>query len=282
MDLRQFRPTQEQVERAAQLLRYQPFIIDENRHTGVAYTWLYSPDPTSVSPADFFFDREKVTEDVWNQASDANRRLASTYETLIARVVEACPRGGSYLDVGCNTGYFPVRASLAGIRTAVGIDQGDYASAVHLLNEITGSSAKFSTGSYDSTTHHFNNQEDLGFHRYDVVSCSALLCHVSDPLHFLRALSHLASGAILIWSGFLESDELLIRYNPPNKFSEADFPNGFDDGTSLSVGLLFLAMTKLGFAFREEIKFTPSCLDENWHLRRIPQYQKFRAFLFWR
>jgi SAM-dependent methyltransferase len=282
MDLRYFHPTREQIEAASQLLRYQPFILDEDRQTGVGYTWLHSPDPTRVSPDEFFFDRRTLTEEVWNKADDANRRLASMYDNLIERIVEVCPRGGRYLDIGCNTGYFPVRAFLAGIQTATGLDPGDYAPAFQLLNEITGSSARFLSGRYDPSNHTLDTEEKLELQSYDVVSSCALLCHVPDPLHFLKAIAQLASKAVLLWSGFIESEELLIRYNWPNKFSGAEFPNGFDDGTSISLGLLFLAMSRLGFGKGEEIEPAPDGLPEDWTSQRIPQYQKFRAFLFQR
>jgi SAM-dependent methyltransferase len=282
MDLRHFHPSDEQIEAATQLLRYQPFILDEDRHTGVAYSWLYNADPTKASPDDFLFDRRSITQDVWNKAYDANRRLASLYDKLVERIVQNCPPDGSYLDVGCNTGYFPVRASLAGIRTAVGLDPADQAPTFQLLNQITGSSARFVAGQYDSASHTLETQENFGPQSFDVVSSCALLCHVSDPLHFLKAIAQLASKALLLWSGFMESDELLIRYNPPDKFCACDFPNGFDDGTSISRGLLLLTMSKLGFANWEEVTPEPDGLPENWTSQRLPQYQNFRAFLFHR
>jgi SAM-dependent methyltransferase len=282
MDLRPFHPTGNQAEAAAQLLRYQPFVIDDDRQTGVAYTWMHSPDPTRVSSEDFFFDRKSVTAEVWDKACDANRRLGSMYDAFIARIVDVCPPGGSYLDIACNTGYFPVRASLAGVQTAAGIDLGDFSSAFQLLNEITGSSAKFAVGGYDSGSHSLTMPANFGPKSYDVVSSSAFLCHVPDPLHFLKSIATLASRAVFLWSGFVESEELLIRYNPPNKFTAAEFPNGFEDGTSISLGLLFLSMAKLGFVQREELKPAPDWLPEDWHSQGIPDYQKFRAFLFWR
>ncbi len=281
MDLTKFHPTQQQVDAAAVHLRYQPFILDEDQHTGVAYVWLNHYDPTKSSPEDYFFDRRKVTADVWNEAFDANRRLACMYDAFIARIVDICPPGGSYLDVGCSTGYFPVQASLSGIRTAVGVDAGNFSRQFQLLNEITGSSARFSVGTYDPATHALTMQDDFGIQNYDVVSSSSLLCHFPDPLHFLKAIARLASKAVFLWSGFIDSEELIIRYNP-SSFSEAEFPNGFDDGTSISLGLLFLSMSKLGFPNHEELKASPDWLPDDWHLRRIPQYQKFRAFLFWR
>ena len=202
------------------------------------------------------------------------------YDCFIGRIVSACGPGGSYLDVGCNTGYFPVKACLDGVRTAVGVDLLDHSEGFQLLTEITGSQAKFARGGYDPNNHILTIEPDYGAACYDVVSSSALLCHVPDPLHFLKALATRARKAIFLWSGFIDSQELLIRYNAPNRVFQREFPNGFDDGTALSTGLLFLAMDQLGFPNCDELKSTSDWLPENWHLAGIPQYQKFRAFLF--
>lgn len=218
-----------------------------------------------------------MSEEVWIKAYEANRRLAAMYDGFIEKIVSICPPGGSYLDFGCNNGYFPVKASLAGVRTTAGVDLGDYSAQFRVLNEITGASAKFSLGHYDPTRHSISMKEPLGVPQYDVVSTSALLCHLPDPLHFLKAISQLASKAVFIWNGFVESEELLIRYSPPNKFSDAEFPNGFDDATSISLGLLHLSMAKLGFVHGEEIKISPDWMPEEWIRPAC-----LHAFLFWR
>jgi SAM-dependent methyltransferase len=282
MDLRKYRLTPEQLSAATQYLRYQPFILDDQRHCGVAYSWLYYNDPTTATIETLFFDRRVVSADVWDKAYDANLRLQSMYDAFISKIVEVCPADGSYLDVGCNTGYFPIAASLAGIRNAVGIDIGDFSHGFQLLKQITGSSAVFSIGGYDPAAQRLNLGELSGQQKFDVVSSCALLCHISNPLHFLKALAEAATKAIFLWSGFIDSDELVIRYNPPDKFSKAEFPDCFDDGTSISHGLLRLAMAKLGFANFEELETKPDWLAADWHARRMPQYQRFRAFLFWR
>jgi SAM-dependent methyltransferase len=264
MDLRQFRATPAQVEAAALHLRYQPFVLDDDRHTGVAYSWLYTDDPTTAVNQDFIFDRSVISADMWNKANDANRRLAAMYDGFIEGIVDICPKQGAYLDVRCNTGYFPVKASLSGIRTTAGIDPGDYTLAFQLLNKITGASAKFSVGRHDSLNHTIRIRKNLGVEKFDVVSASGALCHVPDPLHFLTAIARLASKGVFIWNSFLETDELLIHYNAPNKFSNAEFPNGFDEGTSISLGLLMLSMSKLGFTKYEELKIKPEWMPEEW------------------
>jgi|GEM_PF-2450031 len=41
MDLRKFNLIPKQIERAKTIFNYQPFIITDDIHTGVAYSWLY-------------------------------------------------------------------------------------------------------------------------------------------------------------------------------------------------------------------------------------------------
>ena len=281
MDLRKFKPSDDQVKEAIRLLRYQPFIIDDDHHTGIAYSWLHLPDPTRIKREDACFDRNVISGAVWDHALDANRRLANMYEAFLQEIVSIA-KAGTYLDVGCNTGYFPVHAALSGVRYSVGIDIGDYSHAFELLKNITGSAAQFHIGGYDPRTRSIELPGCLAGERFDVVSSTALLCHLSQPLQFLDALAKLAKKAVFVWSGFIDSDELLIRYNKPNRFGDAEFPDCFDDGTSISLGLLFLAMDKLGFSQRKEIKPQPGWLPANWHERGIPHYQPFRAFLFHR
>jgi SAM-dependent methyltransferase len=251
--------------------------VDDDRHTGVAYSWLHTTDPTAASNSDFLFDRRTIAGDVWIKAYEANRRLAAMHDAFIRRIVEICPLNGAYLDFACNSGYFPVRASLAGVRTAVAIDHGDYSGVFRILNEITGASAKFILGGYDSSRHTIRTGDDSGIGTYDVVSISAVLCHLPDPLRFLKAIAGLASKAVFIWNGFLDSEELLIRYNPVNKFYPAEFPNGFDDDTRISIPLLHLSMTQLGFAHHEELEIAPDWPPE-WWIRPAGLH----TFLFWK
>jgi SAM-dependent methyltransferase len=280
MDLREFGIDAAQANAAAALLHYQPFILDDDRQTGVAYSWLYSDDPTRDHYGRLLFDRSKVSADVWQHAWDANRRLATMYDAFVSVIADVC-RAGSYLDIGCNTGYLPVRASLSGVKVTAGLDYDDYTAAFDFLNAITGSRASFYQGMYEPAVHALKPAAGP-LDSYDVVSATAILCHVPDPLHFLRAISCLAKKALFLWSGFVESDELLIRYNPENKFHIKKFPDGFDDGTSISLGLLFHAMRALGFSRHEEVQNQPTWLPADWHTRGIPSYQRFRAFLFTR
>lgn len=277
MDLRIFRPSPEQVQLAARLLDYQPFVIDDTQHSGVAYSWLYSENPRS--DAQLFFDRGQLSEETWHRAYEANRRLAAMYDSFVEAIAGQC-KGGTYLDVGCNTGYLPVCASVAGVDLAVGMDLGDYEKAFELLNAITGSSAKFTLGRYDSLGHCLTLENSYGCNRFDVVSSCALLCHLPDPLHFLKAIAGWARKAVFLWSGFVASDELLIRYGRASTFGSREFPDGFDDGTSISTGLLQYSMSELGFSCCVELQRMPDWLETGWHQAKLPDYQEFRAFMF--
>jgi SAM-dependent methyltransferase len=229
---------------------------------------------------DFLFDRREVTDDVWMKAWEANRRLAAMYHDFVEVIVNISSNG-SILDFGCNTGYLPVAASLAGVPVTAGLDHGNYSRAFEFLNKVSGSRAQFDFGEYLPASHSIVSpygQTD----KFDVVSYTAVLCHVPDPLQFLKAISALAGKALLLWSGFFESDELLIRYNPGSKFYNKPFPEVFDNGTSISVPLLLYSMRELGFARYEELQWQPAWLPKDWHARRIPEYQCFRAFLFYR
>jgi SAM-dependent methyltransferase len=278
MDLRPFYRDSSQPDEAASRLHYQPFIIDDDRVTGVAYSWLYTEEPADQRHSDFLFDRRIVSVTTWDRAFDANRRLATMYDAFVDALHPFC-RGGSFLDIGCNTGYLPVRASLCGVPITAGIDCGDYSDAFCLLNTLTGASAQFEKSQYEASCHAFVPAIDK---RYDAVSCTALLCHMPDPLHFLKAIAELARHALLIWSGFIDTEDLLIRYSPQNRFQFAPFPNSFDDGTSISTGMLFHAMHNLGFDHCRELEQSPKWLPANWHMSHLSRYQQFRPFLFHR
>jgi transposase InsO family protein len=81
------------VNEAVALLHYQPFVLDDDRHTGVAYSWLYSEDPTRDRYGEFLFDRQALAEEVWRKAWDANRRLAAMYDGFAGVIANTCGHG---------------------------------------------------------------------------------------------------------------------------------------------------------------------------------------------
>jgi len=270
MDLRLNIETTEQINQAANVLNYQPFILSDDLQTGVAYSWQYAKDPR-VSPP-LVFRRKDYLEQEWISVSQSNARLRSMYEDLLDEV-SARFTGGSLLDVACNNGYFPVGAELRGMR-GVGMDLGDYSAAVATLNTILGTRAKFLHRHYDSITHVLPIGE-----QFDVVVASAIMCHLPDPLHFLAALGKIAHKAILFWGQMVDTDELLVAYSPPhaNLSSLTEFPVCFNDNTRISRGLFEQSMKLMGF--REIIEIPPR---DTWVLglhesRGIPLDQEIKT-----
>ncbi|MBM3532354.1 MAG: hypothetical protein FJX60_04875 [Alphaproteobacteria bacterium] len=220
MDLRRYRPSAGQVEEAASLLDYQPFVIDDNRHTGVAYSWLHTADArlAGYSHIAFRFDRRKLAPDVYRTSFDDNRALALTYDNFIDVVTAAVP-GGTFLDVACNNGYFPVVASLRGCSRSVGLDpfSGPYRKkGFDVLNAITGAKAEFVHGGY-ALNHHVLYESNDGVNasvlegEFDIVTNSAFMFHTGEPLHFLETLARHTRKALLIYSGFLDEDDYITR-----------------------------------------------------------------------
>jgi SAM-dependent methyltransferase len=286
MDLRPYNLSAAQIERAKAVLAYQPFILSGGVCTGVAYDWLFSDAPERRARREIY-EAASDGPAIFRKAFEANSKLIRTYETFARTICGAFP-GGTYLDVSCNTGWFPVFASLNGMRRSVGVDPGDYAPSVAFLNEICGSGAEFMSGGYRShpkpeivarSADGYTPMTD----QFDVVSNLEFLCHLGDPLHFLHALAAVARKGVFLWSGFLESSEYLIRLNEPSDapmMGTVGVWGHYCYGTAISTQLLFHTMGLLGFPFRLEVSYPPDGLPEDWHLARMAQYQKHRAFLF--
>ncbi|MCP4605091.1 MAG: class I SAM-dependent methyltransferase [Proteobacteria bacterium] len=259
MDLRKFGITPQNVERAKNLLRYQPFILTEDLFTGVGYSWLH-PDRMGKKTCmatgdDFIFERGKVDEETFNLAWKANARLAEMYNKMIDFILLRV-NCDSFLEIGCNTGYFPVMSNLKGVKQCYGVDHADYENNMMFLNEITGAKAEFFHRDYIPGRHDFSPGLDIPDHSIDVVFSCAVLIHISDPLYFLTRTARMAKKAYFVWAGFSSTDEMMINYrHPGNNHTSHPFPNCFDLGVVLSEGLLKYSMKELGFTSSYEFFF---------------------------
>jgi SAM-dependent methyltransferase len=272
MDLRQYGLHGADVLQAAQLLNYQPFILSDDLQTGIAYCWLHTSDGSKSSgPADWVCNRRIASPEHWNKFTDANSRLRTMYEDWIRVIADRVP-GGSLVDVGCCSGYFPLRAQQLGMKECAGYDAGNYSVALAFLNRLLGTRVQFHHQGYD-----FEKHTLPGCKTYDVAVASAIMCHVPDPLHFLACLGRIARKAVFLFTSVgSESDELTIHYQPPNRFyKDRVFPYNFDDNTSLSRGLLYQSMEWMGFTEVVEMPYQESWLPRHW-------YGNQRAVLFLR
>lgn len=270
MDLRPLRLSKQRQQQAAELLNYQPFFVSDDLQTGVGYSWLFWPDPRVAPP--LVFHRPQWSEVEWSNITMANQGLRAQYDSFIKKLACMYP-GGSLLDVGCNNGYFPVRAELAGMHNCAGIDQGEHnGKTIQFLNGILGTHVQYHPRQYSPEA---RGSEPLP-QKYDVVSASAILCHLPDPLHFLSYLASLAKEAVFIWGQVIDTEHFIVSYSHPHPdlSSFTRFPYHFNDNTRLSAGLLKHAMASLGFPHVTEIP-----KEDNWIPMPEPQTNTLEAEL---
>jgi SAM-dependent methyltransferase len=276
MDLRPYGLSDTQISHAQTVLNYQPFRISDTIVTGVAHSWLHETKLAGRRPQ-LVFNATRDPPDRWTSAVEANERLDRSYEAFLDAIVGAAP-GGTYLDVCCNSGYFPVRASVRGM-VATGVDAGNFTEAVALLNKVLGVDARFVHAAYEPTKYAFA-PEITG--QFDVVSCMAFLIHIPEPLHLLRYIADRARRAVFLWSAFPHDDAMFVRYPKLHQITEAPFPWGFDAGVAISDSLLLYSMSELGFPNAVEIQppangWPPVCGNP-----LMAPFEPMRGFLFTR
>lgn len=254
MDLREFGLTPEQIEAGCTVLTYQPFILSDDIQTGAAFSWCNCADPRF--PGGFVFHRQQRGEQ-WNAITQCNARQRRMYDGLIRFIAERFP-GKTLLDVACNNGYFPVRAELFGMAPSTGMDMGgQHQKSIALLNSVCGTHAAFVHAAYDSASRRAPLDDT-----YDVVVASAILCHLPDPLDFLTFLASKARRAIFFWGQILDTDHLLVSYQPPHHaLHERPFPFSFNSNTRISRGLIELSFQQLGFESVEEVPWQDDWLS---------------------
>lgn len=257
MDLRRLNPSADQIGRAKSfamrgLLTYQPFVFSESLETGVGYEFerneyaglVHFPDIDQSLLKSPELRRIILAPGHAEEFRAANSRLRRLYEHFVDEICGAVPpRGASFLDVGCNMGYFPISFSLRGAEWAGGCDRQDFAPVFALLNEIVGTRAKFLHRQYDPVRHEIENVSAV-----DVVTSLAVICHLSDPLFHLATLGRLTRKALLVWSITNNDEGLTMHYGEPRGDYEQDrFPICFDNKVCPSMRLLRRSFELMGF-----------------------------------
>lgn len=247
------------------LISYQPFVFAEDLEVGVGYEFeeqryaglLHYPAMPEHLRASPELARRLLPAGEKAAFRAANRRLAAFYDALTDEIVTRVGGGTdkTFLDVGCNNGYLPIRFAERGAALAAGCDRQDFARVFNFLNEITGTDARFFHAWYDPAVHRIE-----GLDTFDVVTSMAMLCHVSDPLHLLAELGRHARDAIFVWTLFSDDDGHVVRYGDPRGDYPSDaFPYCFDNLTALSVPLLTKSMMLMGFPRIIELTMTLRC-----------------------
>ncbi len=295
MDLRPLITSKSQIEEAQRLalrglLSYQPYIFSNTFATGAGLSILagHSRNPPAIYCADAtandtdpaFFAREFAKEEQREEFFAANEAMRRFYDGMVDQIAAAVGpiEEMSVLDVGCNTGYFPLAFARRGARQAKGIDRIDYSPTVSLLNEICGTSVQFGLWKYDDAL--------AAFEQHDLVLSIAVLVHMSEPLRHLAWLGSNARKALMVFTpchdasgsqahsstkkpglgvaGRADTPDYSIQFHSVNRYYEdARFPHCFDT-TTLSEPLLRLAFKKMGFTRVIEITAARDTMPPRW------------------
>lgn len=280
MDLRPLIRSPRQIERARRLafrglLSYQPYIFSDDFAVGAGLSIvaghsqdtpsIYCPDATDSDANAAFRAREVVGQRDRERFFAANEAMRRFYDRLIDEVAAAVgPLGDlSVLDVGCNTGYFPLGFARRGALLTRGLDRDDYSDSVALLNDICGTSIEFAQWGYEGELH--------AKKQFDLVLSIAVLVHMSEPLRHLAWLGSSARKALFVFtpchSAITPQDDpdgLSIRFHAVNRYYKHDtFPNCFDV-TTMSPALLRLAFEKMGFTRTIEITAARDTMPPGW------------------
>jgi SAM-dependent methyltransferase len=273
MDLRPLIKSKRQIDAARGLalrglLSYQPYIFSDNFAVGAGLSIVagftkdppavYCPDATADETDPAFFAREFAKEDQREEFFSANAAMRRLYDHMIEQTADAVGplQKMSVLDVGCNTGYFPIAFARKGARRTTGIDRIDYSPTVALLNEICGTSVRFAPWNYDGSL--------TSAEQHDLVLSVAVLVHLSEPLRHLAWLGSCARKALMVFTPCHLSDDYSIKFHAVNRYYDHDeFPHCFDV-TTLSRPLLRLAFEKMGFSRIVEITAAQDVMSPQW------------------
>ena len=224
MDLRPLITSKKQIEEARRLalrglLSYQPYIFSDDFATGAGLSILaghlteppavYCKDATANDTDPAFFAREFAKENQREEFFAANKSMRRFYDGMVDQIANAVgPLDDmSVLDVGCNTGYFPLAFARRGARQAKGIDRIDYSPTVALLNDICGTSVQFANWNYDGSL--------TAPEQYDLVLSVAVLVHLSEPLRHLAWLGSSARKALMVFTPFHRATQYAaLRQSP--------------------------------------------------------------------
>jgi hypothetical protein len=279
VDLRPFNLSQAEVQKAASVLNYQPFVITSDLQTGVGYSILHAIDARVGGT--LVFQRKDWAVEEWDKITSANQCLRAMYDAFAKAIAKQYP-GKTFLDVACNNGYIPVAARKAGMGPCAGTDAGvHFGESIDFLNGVLGTDVEFFHRIYSPI-----EQCAPLPRKFDVVCASAILCHLPDPLNFLVYVGSLANEAVFFWGQVIDSDHFIVSYNKPhtNLGGAYPFPYAFNDNTRLSLGLFKHAMHSMGFSRLMEVPYTswiPEYTGRNLD-SELAGVSRHRALLFMR
>jgi len=282
MDLRNFNLTEKQkgffIENTA---GYQPFRIDDNKQSIAKgywpppipdYDWFYQQRENSKlsqraeahwSPGHYMvLDKNNISAREWDLYSIHNNMHNNMFDGFIKGAMSLLDKPSDVIEIGCNDGELLLRALEHGCTSAIGYDMHiQHKKVFDLWKKVTGYDIDFVNESYDSSIHSLPECKSADF-----VIANAIICHLSDPLHFIKFLSEITNKVLLISCGIDTTDGYTINFHgKPKEYGSGEFPNVFTHHTSISKPLLMFALKECGFKDIYEIEHEESWPPTSWY-----------------
>ena len=263
MDLRKFPAVKDISEQEIMSLWwYQPYIFSDDIVTGIPPQWFMKGIDQSI------VKRSELGRK-FNRFWDLSTRTAKMYEDWSIALTEMSHvdlSQASAFEIGCNTGSMLFSLKERGVETCVGIDRSsEVARQRTILRDITGiHGVDFRSGGWSSESHSIQGLQDS--EQFDLVICTAVAQHISDPLHLIRELASRTKKALLLhtWAGTFNMG-MTIRYMPAahhEKWGDV-FPNQFD--TQVSKKLLKYSLKECGFKEVIQLQYSRKWLPWSWY-----------------
>jgi SAM-dependent methyltransferase len=280
MDLRKFNLLPEDIKTFIDnTAGYQPFILDDNKQVvargywpppAPEYNWFYEQKKKANEGQTahwgpgrhMVLDKQHVTPHEWDIYSRHNDMHNNMFDGFIESALSLVDTPSTVLEIGCNDGSLLLKALEAGCTSAIGYDlEPQHAAIFDLWNKVTDYDIKFINESYNSDIHSLPNCSSA-----DIVIANAIMCHLSDPLHFIKFLSSITNKVLLISCGVDTTDGYTINFHgKPKRYGSGTFPNVFTHHTSISKPLFLYSLKECGFKNIYEIEHEPSWPPNNWY-----------------
>lgn len=281
MDLQKYNLTEEQKQFFINhTAGYQPFIIDEFREVvgrgawpppSPEYQWFYTQKAKSNATQvrhwgegrHMVIDKNIVDSTTWNLMINHNQSLRSMFNDFVSLAIDNVSNPDLVVEIGCNDGGLLLYSLEKGCKRAIGYDfEPNHGKVFDLLKDVTNHNIQFINEGYDSLKHTMNCEAA------DVVIANAVMCHLSDPLYFLKFLSTITKKILLISCGVHKASngEMTINFHGrPKNYGYSEFPDVFTHHTTISYDLFIYSLKECGFNEIYEIDHNSSYPSKEWY-----------------
>lgn len=281
MDLRKYNLTEDQKSKFINATAgYQPFIIDNDKQVvgrgawpppTIENQWFYTQKAKSNATQTkhwgeghyMVIDRNIVDNNTWNLMIKHNESLRCMFEDFITLVVDNTENPETVIEIGCNDGGLLLYALEKGCKHAIGYDfEPNHKNIFDLLKDVTNLDINYIHEGYNSLTHTMNCEPA------DIVIANAVMCHLSDPLYFIKYLSSITKKSLLISCGVHRSTngEMTINFHGrPKHYGSSEFPDVFTHHTTISYDLFTYSLKECGFNQIFEIDHDSRYPGKEWY-----------------